>query len=214
MSAYAQINGSFDFNTTPLSPPGCRAVVYEAPEHRASWNTKGVDAWYIGPTMNHYRCHQVYVPATRAERIARTVEFFLHNCAVPQASPLDDATRAADLLASALKGQITDTPYNQPANAQLRAIQQLSDIFQKITRPNSKGVAPPRVITHPTRPNSEDVSPPRVNNHPPRPNSKDVTPPHYIHETRPNSEDVPLPRVTRNTTRPNSKDVSSPRVND
>jgi hypothetical protein len=31
LSAEAQLNGAFDFNTTPLAPPGTRVVVHEKP---------------------------------------------------------------------------------------------------------------------------------------------------------------------------------------
>jgi hypothetical protein len=36
MSAYAQLNGHFDFNRTPIAPPGTRVIAHEKPDHRAS----------------------------------------------------------------------------------------------------------------------------------------------------------------------------------
>ena len=64
LSAYAQLFGTFDFNKTPLAPPGCRAIAYDTPSHRATWNSKGTETWYVGPAMEHYRCHRLYVPST------------------------------------------------------------------------------------------------------------------------------------------------------
>ena len=158
LSAYAQLYGTFDYNRTPLCPPGCRALIHDSPGHRATWNAKGTDAWYIGPATNHYRCHRLYIPKTRSERISRTVDFFPHNCAVPFASPLDAATRAADSLATALKGHQANSPFGQPCDAQYEAIQQLSNIFSKmVSQKTSKAphqTSSPRVIT---------PSPPRVN---------------------------------------------------
>jgi hypothetical protein len=43
MSAYAQLNGHFDFNRTPLAPPDTRA--HEKPDKRASWDPHGVDGY-------------------------------------------------------------------------------------------------------------------------------------------------------------------------
>ena len=43
LSAYAFLNGNFDFNKTPLAPPGTQVVVHEKPEQRASWDPHGVD---------------------------------------------------------------------------------------------------------------------------------------------------------------------------
>ena len=102
LSAYAQLYGAFNYNRTPLCPPGCRTLVHDSPSHRATWNSKGTDSFYLGPAMSHYRCHCLYVPRTRSERIARTVDFYPHNCAVLFASPYDDGTRAADSLSKAI----------------------------------------------------------------------------------------------------------------
>jgi hypothetical protein len=43
MSAFAQLNGHFDFNRTPLAPPGTRVIVHEKPDQRASWDPHGLD---------------------------------------------------------------------------------------------------------------------------------------------------------------------------
>jgi hypothetical protein len=38
MSAYAQLNGHFDFNRTPLAPPGTRVIAHDKPDQQASWD--------------------------------------------------------------------------------------------------------------------------------------------------------------------------------
>jgi hypothetical protein len=45
MSAYAQLNGHFDFNRTPLAPLGTRIIAHEKPDQRASWNPHGLDGY-------------------------------------------------------------------------------------------------------------------------------------------------------------------------
>jgi hypothetical protein len=55
MSAYAQLNGHFDFNRTPLDPPGTRIVAHENSDQRASWDPHGVDGYYLGPALDHCR---------------------------------------------------------------------------------------------------------------------------------------------------------------
>ena len=79
LSEEAQLNVAFDFNCTPLAPPGTRVIVHETPDNRCTWAPYGVDGWYLGPAHDHYRCHCVYIPRTRAERIAKTVVFFPHG---------------------------------------------------------------------------------------------------------------------------------------
>ena len=119
---YAQLQGTFNYNKTPLAPPGCCSLIYKSLQHCVAWNTKGTDGWYVGPALNNHQCHKIYTPSTMSERTAKTVDFFIHNCAVPFASPLDDATRAADSLARALQGHQPIFPFAAPGDAQYQAI--------------------------------------------------------------------------------------------
>ena len=64
LSTYDHLNGIFDFNATPLAPPGCRALLYEDSLHRTNFGTHGVTAFYTGPTIAYYRCYQFFVPST------------------------------------------------------------------------------------------------------------------------------------------------------
>ena len=59
LSAYAQLHGAFDFNRTPLAPPGTKIIIHNKPAIRGSWATQVYEGWYIGPALNHYRCHTV-----------------------------------------------------------------------------------------------------------------------------------------------------------
>jgi hypothetical protein len=80
MSAYAQLNGHFDFNIMPLAPPGTRIIANENPNQRAFWDPHGVDGYYLGPALDHYRCYQVHVTKTKGKRIVDTVESSPQNC--------------------------------------------------------------------------------------------------------------------------------------
>ena len=82
-SAYEVLHGPYDWNRFPLAPPGCKAVIYESPAQRGSWGSRGVDAWYLGPSMDHYRCCHYFVPETRAYRISGSAELFPQHCQVP-----------------------------------------------------------------------------------------------------------------------------------
>jgi hypothetical protein len=55
MSAYAQLNGHFDFSRTHLAPPGTRIIAHEKPDQRSFWDPRGVDSYYLGPALDHYR---------------------------------------------------------------------------------------------------------------------------------------------------------------
>ena len=56
LSVYTFLFGEFDFNATPLAPPGTRVVSHTKPALRASWQHNGEYGWYVGTSMQHYRC--------------------------------------------------------------------------------------------------------------------------------------------------------------
>jgi hypothetical protein len=83
MLAYKTIHGPYDWNRFPLTPPGCKAVIYKAPELRGLWASHGTNAWYIGPSLDHYRCNHFFVPETRAYRVSGSAKLFPQHCHVP-----------------------------------------------------------------------------------------------------------------------------------
>jgi len=86
ISAYEALNGPYNWDRYPLAPPGCKAVIYEAPVVRGSWASGGTDAWYLGPSADHYRCNLYFVPETSAYRISGSAELFPQHCRIPNLS--------------------------------------------------------------------------------------------------------------------------------
>ena len=79
LSTEAQINGVFDFNRTPLAPPGTKFLFFESSADRRNWSPHGVDGWYLCPAPKHYIYYQLFVVKTRSERNAKIVQFFRTN---------------------------------------------------------------------------------------------------------------------------------------
>jgi hypothetical protein len=73
LSAWPQVNGACDYNKTLLAPPGTCVLVHEKPAVCGTWSPHAVDAWYIGPAMQHYHCYCVWVWETHAEQITDTL---------------------------------------------------------------------------------------------------------------------------------------------
>ncbi len=82
-SAYKAIHGPYDWNSFLLDPPGCKAVIYKSPEAQGSWESRGTNAWCVGPSMDHYQCNYFFVPETRAYRISGSAELFPQHCQLP-----------------------------------------------------------------------------------------------------------------------------------
>ena len=103
LSAYAFLFGQFDFNKTPLAPPGSKLQVHLKPSTRASWDPHSEHGWYIGPAMDHYRCFKCFIPSTNKLRHCDTVDFFPHNIPIPKYKPEDYIHKAINDILAALQ---------------------------------------------------------------------------------------------------------------
>ena len=94
--------------------------------------------------MKHYCCHRVYFTKTRGERDSDSVEFshiILHS---PYNSSSENFIIAAHELANSLKNPAPQAPFSNINNSQIVAIEQLSQIFSKVSDNVKKRVDPPQ----------------------------------------------------------------------
>jgi hypothetical protein len=205
LSAHVQLHGLFDYNKTPLAPPGTKVIMHEKPDHRGSWSPHGLNGWYIGPAMEHYRSHRVYCSTTGHERISDTVDFFPKHYKVPGLSSDDVATMAALDLTHALRNPAPTTPFKQPGTDRMQAIKRLAAIFEamvpkrttgdELTEPTTAQPTPP--VPTPTVP-APRVLPPRVPTAPARRSPRGHQPPQVTQEERSYQLlATPLPRINR-----------------
>jgi hypothetical protein len=169
LSAEAQLNGNFDFNKTPLAPPGTRALVFEDPTNRGTFAPHAIDAWYLSHAKDNYRCHKFFIPSTNGERIAQTAEFFPQHCNMPGLSSSERATIAATDLTDALLHPAPKSPFSKLSNTHYSALKKLAAIFKRATKSDEDSAPPPRVgaaetSTNPTLPRVVQ-STPRVATH-------------------------------------------------
>jgi hypothetical protein len=109
ISAFEAVRGPFDINKTPMAPGGTRVVVHVKPLIRASWDTHGVEGFYIGPALEHYRCYRCWIISTAAIRITDTVAWHPERLLMPGSSPIDALNAAIVDLSQALK-QLAEHP--------------------------------------------------------------------------------------------------------
>ena len=114
LSGYSLLNVEFNYNRTPLAPPGTRVIVHDKPDNRASWAPHGIHGWYIGPSLLHYRCYKCNIPATNSQRDSDTVAFFPHNFPMLRTSSADAASDAALDLITALQNPSPASPLMFP----------------------------------------------------------------------------------------------------
>ena len=102
LSAYAYLNGFYDFARCPMAPPGTKIVIHDKPSTRPSWGYHGTLGYYVAPATEHYRCMTCFIPATRSERIADTIQFFPHKIDFPALTLNDHLLNALDKITAIL----------------------------------------------------------------------------------------------------------------
>ena len=129
------MNGHFDYNRTPLAPPGTRVLVHEKPSARDSWSPHGVDGWYIGPALESYGCFKVWIWDTRNERVCDTLEWFPSTVTLPLASSINLIIAAANNLVHALNHLSAGSSLAPLADSE---VETLRNIAQNLTNRREK----------------------------------------------------------------------------
>ena len=140
LSAYAYLFGQFDFNKTPLAPAGTKVLVHEKPAQRRTWGYHGIDGWYVGPAMDHYRCMTCYIPSLASIRILDTVDFFPTQIKFPSVTKDDHIRQAITVLVTILSTRPTTLPEIQFGNNTENALHQIAGILQRavpLPQPNA-----------------------------------------------------------------------------
>ena len=131
LSAYTQIEGEFDYLKTPIAPPGIRVLVHEKPSKRGSFAPHGVDGWYTGPAMEHYRCFKTYIWKSKAERITDTLEWFPHYVKMPKISDLDLLLSATSDILQVLNNPQHNGPISPLADSEREKLKTVTEILHK-----------------------------------------------------------------------------------
>ena len=131
MSAWTQLHGTtFDYNRTPLAPPGIRVLVHEKPAARGTWSPHAMDGWYTGPALDSYRCYKVWIWATRQERICDTLSWFPSNrITMPLATSADLIAAGIADIADALKNPTPDASLIKLPPSHVAALKNLADVL-------------------------------------------------------------------------------------
>eukprot|EP00956_Cyclotella_meneghiniana_P036650 scaffold128493_cov64-Cyclotella_meneghiniana.AAC.1 len=113
ISAYAHMNGPFDYNKMPLAPLGCNVQVHEKADKRGTWAFHSVDGWYVQTSPEHYRTHKCYIKSTKSERLSDTVQFQHKRITNPTVSPKDKLMNAIAACQQALNNATNDKSNNE-----------------------------------------------------------------------------------------------------
>jgi hypothetical protein len=169
LSAWAQVHGNFDFNRTPLAPPGIRVLVHEPSQQRTTWSPHALDGWYTGPALHSYRCYTIWIWETRTERICDTVSWFPKKVTMPIASSNQLILAGIQDILHALQHPSPGSPLSPLTDSHVHSLRQLTTILTGIVSPTTVDPLP--------LPASPDNTSPNVLNKTPSPSLRVESPP-------------------------------------
>jgi hypothetical protein len=139
--AYTYIYGQHDYNSNPFAPLGYKVEAHVVPKICKTWAPHTASGYYIGKAMEHYHCHNVYIPDTKGTHVCSAV-FFTHKyLTMPTLTPSDALIKAADTLSEV----ITDTIHVSSITND--AITQLLNIFKQQANSAKAATSAQRVLT-------------------------------------------------------------------
>jgi hypothetical protein len=153
LSAHASLFGNFDFNRTPIAPPGTKIVAHTSSETRTPYGEHGKVGWYIGPSLEHYRCWKCYFEDTMAERDVLKVDFFPQKISFPTFSHADYLQQTAEDMLHLLQTPATATSSTAPAHDTLLFGQPILNAYAKLANILRRALHPDLpTVTHPPSP--------------------------------------------------------------
>jgi hypothetical protein len=143
VSAYAQVNGTFDFNRTPLGPPGCRVLAHDKPDKRTTWAPHGLDGWYVGPALDSYRCWQIWIWESRAVRICDTVTWYPTKVTMPDSSSTATIVACLKDIVNALQHPSPQSPLSPLTDTHNQALRDITQLLTHVVTPPAAPTPPP-----------------------------------------------------------------------
>ena len=158
-----------------------------------------MEAWYVGPAFEHYRCYTVWVIPTRKTRVVNQLNWFPQKLAMPIASQLDLIGAALRDLNFLIKAPNSEYIIGNLPDSERDMLYDTSILLQQnLVNPTNTKQVPKDKPIHPLPPQSQPAPSLRVE---PRKVSK-PTPAVHI--------DAPTPRrSTRLTSQPKRYDPGS-----
>ena len=109
------------------------------PSKRRTWASHTLPGFYLGPSWEHYICHEVRIQETKAKRVGQTVFFKSKHITQPFLTMADALILTGEKLAQALSGA---APHRAATEA---AVKQLMEIYKNNAKQEETNVDAQRV---------------------------------------------------------------------
>ena len=170
LSAWAAVHGTYDYNKHPIAPLGTHVMIHQKPSQRGTWSPPGIDAWYVGPDFERYRCFTCVTFRSRKVVHPDTLSWFPKQISMPTSTTTEVLSAAIADLTEALSLHDVSATFAPTESFSSPTLSRLNDIFlpsSKDASPDpdqaSKPLAPATLLRVPP-PVPDDETTPRASN--------------------------------------------------
>ena len=100
-----------------MAPPGTCMIVHNKPGKSTPWGHYVTLGWYIGPSLDHYRCMQCYMTKTGIVIITYTLQYIPKSFYFPKTTTEDYLQQKVGDIIAILKDPTKTLPYLSYGNA-------------------------------------------------------------------------------------------------
>jgi len=143
LSAWAQVYGHYDFNRTPIAPPGIKVLVHKKPSNRNTWASHAIEGWYVGPALLAYQCYCMCIMETKCKQIADTLTWFPTTAPMPTISSQDIIASATWDILHALQNLTNSSPIAPTTDTETEILKQLTTILHNKTTEDAEMIPKP-----------------------------------------------------------------------
>ena len=164
ISAWHAINGSaYNFNRNPIAPPGTKVIVHDSPSVRGTWDPHGKIGFYLGPSIDHYRAHYIFMQDSNRIRVSDTVSWQPAKAHIPAYCPIEGHAILTQALEDTVKELIDPSRIHDEKSSQDldKLLQSISNCSSKLTKTRNALV---QILNNSPHPDLQRVLPPA--NHP------------------------------------------------
>ena len=144
-----------------MAPPGIKVLIHGRAEYHCLWYSHALSGWFIVPILEHYRFHQIWIPATKSVHIGQNFSWFPHKLTMPTATSTKIIIVTDKNITASLKQTNKHPLFSTSDTITLKSLFQLDSIFSNASYALKSQQSPifkiPRVSTP-----KHVAAPPRV----------------------------------------------------
>ena len=118
---------------SPMEPPVTRVLVHEKPDNCTSWSYHVTPGWYIGTSIDHYRCMQCYITITGIVCITDTLQYIRKSFNLPNTTTEYYLRQAIVGIISIIKDTPKKFSFLSYGDATKNSINHIAHILQQST---------------------------------------------------------------------------------